>query len=128
MFPLSAPHEPYTPAPRHKGALKGLVQTPNAAFNMPSTLQRLLPGNLRSLPLVDEDQMKTKPQTQLPLPPHTQRLQEAPRWPRLDCSAVTVEVKNEGPVKKTNERSLAALLDATFLEPALLVISAATGQ
>ena len=34
MLTPHAPHEPYAPAPRHKGKLKGLVQPPDPSFNM----------------------------------------------------------------------------------------------
>ena len=34
MLTPHAPHAPYTPAPRHKGTLKGLVQPIDPAFNM----------------------------------------------------------------------------------------------
>ena len=39
-----APHEPYTPAPRHKGTLQGITQGVDASFNMGADLQKLLPG------------------------------------------------------------------------------------
>ena len=51
-----APHEPYTPAPRHKGTLAGLTQPPDPAFNCP---MNNTPGNLHSLPLVDPAKMDT---------------------------------------------------------------------
>lgn len=52
-----APHAPYTPAPRHKGTLAGLTQPQDPAFNLPDALQRILPGNLAHLPLVNASQM-----------------------------------------------------------------------
>ena len=48
-----APHSPYTPAPRHAGTLSGLRQPPNPSFNMDSTLQSKLPGDLAKLPEVN---------------------------------------------------------------------------
>lgn len=57
MLTPHAPHEPYTPAPRHLGTLSGLVQPDDPAFNMPDALQKLLPGNLGRLPNVSSTTM-----------------------------------------------------------------------
>lgn len=47
-----APHSPYTPAPRHKGTLSGLVAPHGPAYNMDTSLQSKLPGVMKTLPLV----------------------------------------------------------------------------
>lgn len=57
MLTPHAPHAPYTPAPRHAGTLANLTQPADPAFNMPTALQKLLPGNLANLPLVDAGAM-----------------------------------------------------------------------
>lgn len=48
-----APHAPYTPAPRHKGTLAGLVQPPDPALNETDSEQSTLPGAIGKLPQVD---------------------------------------------------------------------------
>lgn len=50
-------HSPYTPAPRHKGTLKGLRQPHGPAYNMNATLQIKLPGVLGNLPEVQDSAM-----------------------------------------------------------------------
>ena len=41
MLTPHAPHAPYTPAPRHKGKLAGLVQPADPALNLPEALQHV---------------------------------------------------------------------------------------
>eukprot|EP00041_Stephanoeca_diplocostata_P026063 m.694885 g.694885 ORF g.694885 m.694885 type:complete len:627 (+) comp22885_c1_seq7:239-2119(+) len=57
MLTPHAPHEPYTPAPRHAGTLQGLAQRFDPAFNMATELQQLLPGRLGALPEVNNASM-----------------------------------------------------------------------
>jgi N-acetylglucosamine-6-sulfatase len=48
-----APHEPYTPAARHKGTLAGLKQPLDPALEMTDAMMQALPGTLATLPAVN---------------------------------------------------------------------------
>ena len=53
MLTPHAPHEPYTPAPRHAGTLAGLRQPVDAAMVMTDAMMAKLPGTLATLPAVN---------------------------------------------------------------------------
>ena len=59
MLTPHAPHAPYTPAPRHRGTLAGLVAPHGPAYNLNQSLQDLLPGKLHNLSTVSDAAMDT---------------------------------------------------------------------